>query len=89
MKVASKIYLSNNLRRLGGIDGSDVLHHGSIEVGLLVEMITESPVNQALLRCPKTRFLSQLNSQGEHVPLVEHFKPLLQRLFVVSVNLDK
>lgn len=81
-------YLPDDLGRLGGVDRPDILHHGAVEIGLVVEMITEFAVNLTLLIGIKAGFLCQVYSQGIQVPLVQHIKSLLESLFVVSVDLQ-
>lgn len=50
-------------------------------------MVSKPTIDEALLLVIHPRVLSQLNREGEHVALVEHFQALLKRLLVVSVSL--
>lgn len=82
-------HFANDLGWLSCVDCSNILDHSTIIVGFLVKVIAETAIDEALLLSIKPRLLRQLDGQWEHVPLVQHFQPLLQALFVVSVDLRR
>lgn len=79
--------LSNDLRWLGCVDGSNILHHSTIVICFLIEVITKPSVNHSLVPNIQSCLLRQLNRQREHVSLVQHLQPLLESLFMIAIDL--
>jgi hypothetical protein len=77
MHQSKPTHLANDLRWLSCVDCSNILNHGTVIVGFLVKMIAKTAIDEALLLSIQSRLLCQLDCQWEHVPLIQHFQPLL------------
>ena len=80
-------YLSNDLRRLGVVDSLEILLHGRIIVLLLVEEVAVFAIDHVLLRGINSEFLCEVDGEHKKIALVQQIELLLERLFVIAVNL--
>ena len=77
--------LSDDLRWLGIVDGSEVLLHRSVVVSFLIEIIAIFPEDDVLLYFVDSFFLCEIDGKDIEIPFIQNLQFLLQRLLLVAV----